>query len=60
MGNAAVMHFKGYFGKIQLVIKEQFLDPFDLMLYQEFFNGMALGFGKDIGQIGIIVVQLLT
>jgi hypothetical protein len=22
---------------------------FDLMLYQELFNGMALGFGKDIG-----------
>lgn len=60
MRYAAVMHQISYFGKIQLLIKQQFLHPFNSMGYGEFFDRGALYFRKRISEVGIIVIELFA
>lgn len=57
MGNTAVVHFPGYFGKIELIINNQFFYPFNLMGEVKFFNGNTIFFRKEIGKIGVIVIE---
>ena len=56
MSHTAVVHLVGDLCKVEVIIKEQFLDPFDLMFYKEFLDGLALCFRKNIGHVGIIMM----
>ena len=60
MSNAAIVHFVGYFGEIQLVIHDELFYLFNLMLQVEIFNSGALDFTKKIGEIGIIEAEFFT
>jgi hypothetical protein len=53
---AAIMKPIRYFGERKLVIDQQLLCPFDLMFDNELLDRRAFDLGKDIGEIGIVVI----
>ena len=60
MGYTAVMHFKGYFGKIKFIINQQFLYPFNFMTKVKVLNCSSFDFGKKIREICIIMIKFFT
>ena len=57
MRHAAIVHLVSDFGQLKLVIDKKFLYSFYFMRNKEFLDGNTLDFRKEIGEIGIIVVQ---
>ena len=60
MGHSAIVQFPCNFGEIEFTIHDQLLHLFNFVKNDELFNGGTLCFRKDIGEIGVIIVQLFT
>ena len=58
MCDTAVVQFERDFGQRKFVVDKKFLNPFNFVGNKEFLDGCALYFGKEIGEIGVIVLQL--
>ena len=51
MSHTAVMHFIGYFGKIEFIVHKQFFYLFNFMGKVKLFNCSPFNFGKKIGKM---------
>ena len=56
MRHTAVVEFISDFSEIKLIIYEQFFYSFDLVNYDKMFNSGSLHFGKQIGEVSIVVI----
>lgn len=58
MREAAVMHFMSNFRQRHTLIKQQFLNPFDLVADIESFDRDVLRIREQVGHIGIVQMQI--
>ena len=60
MTDAAVMKLFRDLCKIKIVIYQQFFYPFDFMDDDELLNGNTPHLRKEIGKIGIVVIEFFA
>lgn len=56
---AAVAHLEGDFAERHFIVNEQFFHPLDFLGDKIFLKGSAFNGGKQVAQVGVIVVKFL-
>ena len=56
----AIMHFSGNFSKIQFILSNQFFNSVNLIQNNKVLDRRSLDFGKNIGEVSIVVIQFRT
>jgi putative cell wall-binding protein len=60
MSHTVVMQFIGNFGKVKLIIYQQFFYLFYFIGQVILLNGSSLNFGKKIKKVCVIVIEFLA